>query len=173
MAYSLDPADRGPAPDDDVEADQSQAVIETHLSRVFLTPDRAYKLLKPVTTSFVDFSERADRLAATTQEFELNKVMSPDVYLGLADVVENGEIAERMIVMRRLPADRQLDRLADAPDFLDHVREAARLIATIHAAEPPVARAEAESATIEALAANWDDNFDALEPLAEIGRAHV
>ncbi len=166
MAYSLDPADRGPAPDDDVEADQSQAVIETHLSRVFLTPDRAYKLLKPVTTSFVDFSRRADRLAATTQEFELNKVMSPDVYLGLADVVENGEIAERMIVMRRLPADRQLDRLADAPDFLDHVREAARLIATIHAAEPPVARAEAESATIEALAANWNDNFDALEPLA-------
>ena len=47
----------------DSTAGQTQ-VIETHLSRLLLTPDRVYKLAKPVTTSFVDLAGTDDRLAA-------------------------------------------------------------------------------------------------------------
>ncbi len=145
---------------------EPSSVIETHLSQVFLTGDRVYKLLKPVSTTFVDFSDRSARLDAARQEYELNRRISPDVYLGLADVVEHDELADRMIVMRRLPADRQLDRLVDDQDFADHVREAARLIATFHAAQPPITGEAAGSAGAEALRRNWEDHFRVLEPLA-------
>jgi aminoglycoside phosphotransferase family enzyme/predicted kinase len=145
--------------------DQPSGVIETHLSRVFLTPDRVYKLLKPVTTSFVDLAPTDDRLAAAAREYELNSRISPDVYLGTGEVDEDGQLTDRFIVMRRLPADRQLDRLIGAPDFLEHVREVARLIASTHAGQPPERGRAAVGATREALARNWQDNFQVLEPL--------
>lgn len=140
-------------------------VIETHLSRLFLTPDRVYKLLKAVTTSFVDLADTDDRLAAAAREYELNLRMSPDVYLGTAEVEENGALVERMIVMRRLPADRQLDRLIDSPQLGDHIRQVARFIAAVHASQPPERGESADGSTREALAANWDDIFQVLEPL--------
>ncbi len=144
---------------------QPSSVIRTHLSEVFLSSDRVYKLLRPVKTSFVDFTDRATRLEAAAQEFELNRRISPDVYLGLADIEEHGELADRMIVMRRLPADRQLDRLVDDPAFPDHLREVARLAAAFHASQPPLSGADAEVAGAEALQRNWTDNFEVLKPL--------
>ena len=145
----------------------STHVVETHLSRIFLTPDRAYKQLKAVTTSFVDLADPDDRLVAATREFELNQRLSPDVYLGTADVDEGGTIVERLIVMRRLPADRQLDRLiSDSdPDIDDHIRRVARLMATLHSAQPPEHGDTARGATLAALRANWDDSFATVEPL--------
>ena len=154
-------------PSDD-PGNRATAVIETHLSRVFLTPDRVYKLLKPVTTSFVDLAPTDDRLAAAAREYELNSRISPDVYLGTAEVEEGDELTDRFIVMRRLPADRQLDRLVDAPELLDHVREVARLIAATHAAQPPERGPAAEGATRAALARNWEDNLQVLEPLVGV-----
>ena len=139
--------------------------IETHLSRLFLTPDRVYKQLKGVTTSFVDLAGRDDRLRATDREFELNRRIAPDVYLGTADVEEAGEVVDRFIVMRRLPADRQLDRLVDDPGFDDHIREVARLLAVLHTAQPAERGPAAAGATIDALRANWADSFATMEPL--------
>ena len=78
-------------------------VRETHISWVFLTADRAYKLLKPITTSFLDFGSSERRCAAAEREVELNRRVAPDVYLGLADLVENGDLVDRMIIMRRMP----------------------------------------------------------------------
>ena len=77
------------------------AVAETHVSTVFFTGDRAYKLLKPITTSYLDFGTSTLRLQAVDDEIRLNRRMAPDVYLGSADVIENGEVVDRMIVMRR------------------------------------------------------------------------
>lgn len=145
---------------------ETPAVIETHLSQVFLTPDRVYKLLRPVRTDFVDFSDRSTRLDAAVKEYELNRRLSPDVYLGLADVVEQGELVDRFIVMERLPSDRQLDHLVESPEFANHLREVARLVATFHAGQPPIAGTSAAPAEVEALRRNWADNFAALEPLA-------
>jgi aminoglycoside phosphotransferase family enzyme/adenylate kinase family enzyme len=143
--------------------------IQTHLSQVFLTGDRAYKLLRPVTTSFVDFSDRAVRLAAARQEFELNRRISPDVYLGLADVVEGDELADRMIVMRRLPDERRLDRLLADAELDDHLRSAARTVAAFHAGQAPIRGEAAAAAAVDALERNWADHFRALEPLAGPG----
>ena len=45
-------------------------VAETHISVVFFAGDRAYKLLKPVTTGFLDHGPTAVRLAAAEREVE-------------------------------------------------------------------------------------------------------
>ena len=113
-------------------------VAETHVSTVFFAGDRAYKLLKPIATAFLDHSVTADRLSAARREIELNRRMAPDVYLGEAEVFERGELVDRMIVMRRLPADRCLASLVDDPDFDDHVRAAVRVVASFHADLTPV-----------------------------------
>ena len=149
---------------DDLD-DQPNGVIETHLSRVFLTPDRVYKLLKPVTTSFVDLAPTDDRLAAAAREYELNSRISPDVYLGTGEVDEDGQLTDRFIDRRRLPAARRLDRLVDDPDCLERLREVARLVASTHAGQPPERGPAADGATREALALNWQDGFQVLEPL--------
>ncbi len=141
-------------------------VRETHISRLFFTPDRVYKLLKPVATPFLDFVGTDDRIVAATNEFELNHRLAPDVYLGTADVEENRSLADRMIVMRRLPESRQLDRLATGPDATIRVWEAARHIASLHAAEPPITDDRSDAAAVETLTRRWTENFEVLEPLA-------
>jgi aminoglycoside phosphotransferase family enzyme len=140
-------------------------VVETVLSTVWLSGDRVYKLLKPVTTGFVDFSLRVHRLAAAAREFELNHRISPDVYLGTADVIEHGHVSDRMIVMQRLPADRQMDRLVGDPDFQHQVLRVARLVAAFHAGQPPLEGPAACVASVDALRQNWRDNFEALAPV--------
>ncbi len=138
---------------------------ETHISRLFFTPDRVYKLLKPVATPFVSFVDPDDRIVAATDEFELNHRLAPDVYLGTADVDEQGRITDRMIVMRRLPADRQLVRLVNGPDATIRVWEAAKHIGALHAAEPPITDQRSDAASAETLTQHWKENFEVLEPL--------
>ena len=91
-------------------------VAETHISRVFLAGDRAYKMLKAVDAGFVDFTDRPARLEATRAEYELNRRISPDVYLGLAEVQEDGELVDLMVVMRRMPENHRLGSMMAALD---------------------------------------------------------
>ncbi len=139
-------------------------VAETHLSWVFLSPDRAYKLLKPVELPFLDYTDRSARLAAAERELAMNRRLAPDVYLGLADVREGDELVDRMIVMRRLPEDRRLSALVGRPDFDDCLRAVARKVAAFHADQPPVD--PAPMATRDAVLGNWDDNLDVIGEVA-------
>ncbi len=143
---------------------------QTHLSRLFFTDDRVYKQLKPVETPFVSFVDPARRITAATREFDLNQRLAPDVYLGTADIDEFGELVDRMIVMRRLPDSSQLSALITSGELNEDetesvIREVARHIATIHAAEPPVSGRDAETASAHTLRTRWQENFEALLPL--------
>ncbi len=141
-------------------------VAETHISTVFFTADRAYKLLKPIRTSFLDHVSVERRLSAIDDELRLNRRMAPDVYLGTADVIEEGELVDRMLVMRRLPADRRLTALVGTDRLDDCVRAVARRVAVFHAAEEPLPADEARAvAGVEAVAGNWHDNLTDLDPL--------
>jgi aminoglycoside phosphotransferase family enzyme/predicted kinase len=140
-------------------------VAETHISTVFFTADRAYKLLKPLETSFLDQSTPERRLRAIDDELVLNRRMAPDVYLGTADVVERGTVVDRMLVMRRLPPDRRLtDLIAAGHDVTDCVRSIARQVAVFHAAEEPASDG-AEIAGRDAVLDLWRGNFGDLEAL--------
>ncbi len=145
--------------------DPFSAVVETHISTVFFAGDRAYKLLKPVSMGFLDHTSVASRLHAARRELELNQGIAPDVYLGTADVVENGEVVDRMIVMRRLPSDRRLASLVVDGDAAECVRAVARTVAAFHARETPVA--DPTPATRDSVARNWHDNLDSMAPFAD------
>lgn len=146
--------------------DGRPGVAETHISTVLFTIDRAFKVLKPVRTSFLDFSSVERRLQAVDQELALNRRMAPDVYLGSADVVENGELVDRMLVMQRLPDDRRLARMATSPDLDDALRLVVRSVAAFHAAEPPILDA-ADIAGRDAVLTNWQNSVRDMDPLVE------
>jgi len=118
-------------------ADMTPA-IETHMSWVFFTRDRVYKLKKPVRFPFLDFTTLAARNFFCHEEVRLNARLAPDVYLGLValqsradgmalvpeeDRPDAGQTVDWLVVMRRLPQERMLSRLmadhAAAPREID------------------------------------------------------
>ncbi len=147
----------GPAP--------APAVAETHISTVAFIGERAYKLLKPLRNDFLDYSTPAARMAAVEAELNLNRRLSPDVYLGTAEVVEQGEVVDRMLVMRRLPPDRKLSNLMATAGRDELIRQVAREVARFHSTLPPLADPEAiEIAGPDGLARNWEDNLATMAP---------
>ncbi len=121
--------------------------IETHMSWVFLVGDRVLKMKKTVRYPFLDFSTLAAREFYCREELRLNSRLAPGIYLGLlalcwqdgalslqaaeAPVVAGGQILDWLVLMRRLPSVRMLDRLiadqAVTPREIDAL--AARLVA--------------------------------------------
>ena len=62
--------------------------IDTHISTVLITPTRAVKLKRPVSLAFVDLTDGGRRRALCAIEVELNRRLAPDLYLGLAPIIE-------------------------------------------------------------------------------------
>lgn len=97
------------------------AVVETHMSYVFLAGDRAYKLKKPVRFAFLDFSTLRAREIDSLEEVRLNRRLAPGVYLGVVPLTLEpsgalsirgaGEVVDWLVEMRRLPDALMLDRL--------------------------------------------------------------
>jgi uncharacterized protein len=96
-------------------------IKETHMSWVFLAGDRVYKMKKPVRYPYLDFRTLAAREINCRAEIRLNRRLAPDVYRGVARLTLDpsgtlaldgeGETVDWLVVMRRLPEDRMLDRL--------------------------------------------------------------
>ena len=135
------------------------ALAETHSAVVYFAGDRAYKLKKPVDLGFLDFSTKQARAAACARETELNRRFSPDVYLGVAEVKDpDGTLCDHLVVMRRMPADRQLSALIRAGEHADEpVRDVARILAGQHAAAPRSSLID-QQGSLAALRGRWDDN---------------
>ena len=127
----------------------SVEIIQTHLSRVHLVGDRVYKLPRAVDVGFVSFARRSERALECRREVELNRRLAPDVYLGVAPVVERdgrfrigepiehpGVLAddhEYVIVMRRLPEERDAQSLLERGALrVEHMHRLAARLATFH-----------------------------------------
>jgi len=141
------------------------AITETHISVLVAIEDRVYKLKKPVSLGFLDFSDRELRERACHREVELNRRLAPDVYLGVADVLGvDGKPCDHLVVMRRMPAARRLAAIvcggAPADDELSDI---ARRIAAFHAAAE---RSEeiAAAGRRDAVEAIWEASFRQLAP---------
>lgn len=121
--------------------DEPARIHETHISWITLIGDRAYKLLKPIRTGFLDHREREARRLACLREVELNRRFAPEVYLGVLTVAAaDGRVRDHLIEMRRMPAERRLSALIDATDAPELVTRVARAIGALHAASPPADR---------------------------------
>jgi aminoglycoside phosphotransferase family enzyme/predicted kinase len=90
-----------------------EGVVErdTHVSRVFFIGNLAHKWKKPVHFAFVDQSTADRRAELCRLEVELNRRFSPDVYLGVEEIVDEGEVIDHAVVMKRMPEDRRLATL--------------------------------------------------------------
>jgi uncharacterized protein len=141
------------------------AMVETHVSIVFFVGDRAYKLKKPVRFDFVDQSTTDRRRALCEREVELNRRLAPDVYDGVATLLgPDGQPADHLVVMRRLPADRRLSTLvSEADPRCDRaIADAARILAQFHAEAERGLHIDAV-ANRSAVADLWGANFAQLE----------
>jgi len=96
-------------------------LIETHISWVILCDEFVYKIKKPVHYSFLDFSTIQKRHHFCQEEIRLNWRLTFNIYLDIVPVKTNqglvsldkgpGKIIDYAIRMRRLPAERQMNRL--------------------------------------------------------------
>lgn len=101
------------------EAFEVQEKKETHTAFVFLTPDRALKIKKPIQLEFLDHRSLEAREHACREEIRLNRQLSDDVYLEVEPLVRSprgtlglggfGTVVDWVIKMRRLPSNRMLD----------------------------------------------------------------
>jgi aminoglycoside phosphotransferase family enzyme/predicted kinase len=121
--------------------------IETHISRIFLAGDRAFKMKRAVKLPYVDFSTAELRLAACRKEVEFNGPTAPGLYLGARRITReangrpafdgNGELIDAVVEMKRFEQSQLLDRIAEAgalrPDLMTLT---ARMIACFHAQAP-------------------------------------
>ena len=98
--------------------------IETHISRIFLAGDRAYKMKRAVKLPYVDFSTPELRLAACRKEVELNSETAPGTLSrrpahhrepgGKLAFDGIGELVDAVVEMKRFDQSALLDRMAVA-----------------------------------------------------------
>lgn len=148
--------------------DDRAAVAETHSGVVFFLGGRAYKLKKAIDLGFVDFRSREARLEACRREVALNRRLAPDVYLGVADVIgPDGQLADHLVVMRRMPDDRRLSSIAASGAAMgDDLERLAQMLAAFHGKAERSAEVDA-AATRDAVAGLWESNALEMERFRE------
>lgn len=124
-------------------------VIETHMSWVFLTGSRAFKLKKPVHLPYVDYRTIERRRQSCENELRLGRRLAANVYDAVVPLVETargleiggaGEVVDWIVVMRRLPEDQMLpEMLARGEATPAHADAVGDVLATFyrHAARAP------------------------------------
>lgn len=119
--------------------------VDTHISRIFLAGDRAWKLKRALRTNYLDFSTLDRRERACRRELEVNRAAG-DIYVGVTPVVRrdsgfwlggSGQPVEWLVEMRRFDRGQELDRLCESGALTLSVIEAlADEVAALHRAAP-------------------------------------
>jgi aminoglycoside phosphotransferase family enzyme/predicted kinase len=124
-------------------------VIETHISYVFLTPERAYKLKKPLVLPFLDYGTPQRRRALCSEEVRLNRRLAGDVYTGVLALIQRPdglEIADEnrpgaidyLVEMRRYDERATMAATLERGELIAaDVRRLGRELAGFHARCPP------------------------------------
>lgn len=142
-------------------------VRTTHISRLFLTPDRVFKQKRALRLPFLDFADFQARRDACAREVELNRRTAPDLYLGVRTVTREprgalaldgtGPAVDWLVEMMRFDETGLADRaVRDGRFGAAKVRALADLIIAFHDKidqRPDKGGAEAMKRTIRDLAA--------------------
>jgi len=94
------------------EAGPDVRVVQTHISMVFVTGERAYKVKKPVAFwGLLDYRTLDARRHCCEEEIRINRRTAPEIYLGVLPITRDaagtvrvggrGEIIDHCVVMRR------------------------------------------------------------------------
>lgn len=128
-------------------------LISTHISWVLLGPEHVYKIKKPVSLGFLNFSTLESRQKYCGLEVDLNRRLAPDMYLGVLPIrsAENryyigdgpGEIVDYAVHMKRMDDSRQLDVLLEKGTLpASAIISLAGIIARFHLDAPKVSEPE-------------------------------
>ena len=122
--------------------EDSIEVIETHISLIYLIGDYAYKVKKPLRTSFLDYSTIELRKKACEDEVRLDRRYARDLYIGVVPIVENkgriivdgvGDAVEYAVKMHRFPSGELLSqRVREDRITIAEVRTLAERISHFH-----------------------------------------
>jgi hypothetical protein len=158
---------------DDLLADGG-TLEQTHISWVVLRGEEAWKIKKPVSLGFLDFSTPELRRAACEAEVRLNRRLAPGVYLGCEPITRDaagrhhlggedgagGEVVDWAVRMVRLDHHDRADvRLAEGRLSGEQLARVAERLSDFHAA----ARRDETTArygTVEAIRGNVVENFE-------------
>src|SRR6266704_3318622 len=102
------------------EPTSTVALLQTHVSYLFITDSFVYKVKKPVDFGFLNFTTLDRRRFYCEEEVRLNRRLCPEIYLGVVEVRESangaaffgdGKPVDYAVKMMRLPEERMLSRL--------------------------------------------------------------
>jgi hypothetical protein len=160
-------------------------MLQTHTSWVFLTGTNAYKVKKPVNFGFLDYTALSARRFFCAEEFRLNQILSPDIYVEVLPITEaNGRlrlggrpspksgvrssafgvrnsdrVVDYCLAMKELPQDRIMtEQLKRDGVTYEHIDQIARSIADFHA-RAERGREISQYGSSEIIRLNWDENF--------------
>ena len=125
-------------------------LVQTHISLVFLTRDRAYKVKRSVRFAFVDLTDPERRRELCHEEVRLNRALAPHLYLGVVPITRGadgrlrfggeGEALEWAVEMRRFDQQRLVSRLLQTEEGRGEVGRAlpalVEKLANFHADAP-------------------------------------
>ncbi len=151
-------------------------LVETHISWVLLTGSLAYKLKKPLTLAFLDFSTLALRRRFCEEELRLNRRLAASLYLDVVDVCDGsdgpqfgsaggvGPVVDVAVRMRRFPDGALWSEMAAAGTLAPHHIDAlAQRLADFHrdAAVAPAESAYGSAASHERVTLGLIEAIDA------------
>jgi aminoglycoside phosphotransferase family enzyme/predicted kinase len=153
-------------------------VLQTHISYVLLTGTYAYKIKKPVSLPFLDFSTLEFRKHYCEVELRINRRLASELYLDVVPITGtpeaprvdgDGKAFEYAVKMIQFPDIDRLDRVADRGELSNmQVQTLGRKIAAFHDSVA-VADCNTPFADSESLRREVMDNFESLsrQTLAE------
>jgi aminoglycoside phosphotransferase family enzyme/predicted kinase len=153
---------------------------QTHISLVALAPPWVYKIKKPVSLAFLDFSTLERRRHFCEQEVRLNQRLAPNTYEGVVPIVQTdgglrvdadpdaGDIVEVAVKMRYLEPNQFLDaRLVHGEASAADIDRVVQTLCEFYQSRSP--RPDiAEAGRIDRLRAVTEENFEEAE--AQVGR---
>ena len=144
---------------------------QTHISLVALVPPRVYKIKKPVSLKYLDFSTLERRRHFCEQEVRLNRRLAPDTYEGVVPIVDTdeglrvdgdpdaGPVVEVAVAMRYLTPDQFLDaRLARGAASAADIDRVVQTLCAFYESRPSTPEV-AEAGRIDRLRAVTEGNF--------------
>jgi aminoglycoside phosphotransferase family enzyme len=156
------------------EPTRGVALIQTHISWVFLTDGFAYKVKKPVDLGFLNFTTLRRRHHYLSEELVLNRRLCPEIYLEVLPIVARGggvrlggrgHPLDYALQMVRLPQARMMDEVADRGELATtHLDKIIGKLTPFYAqaASGPGINKFGEPAIISF---NHEENFSRTEPL--------
>ncbi len=144
-------------------------IVQTHISYVFITDKFVYKIKKPVDFGFLDFTTLEKRKYFCKKEVELNKRLSPEIYLGVVPVTESngkfefegkGKIVEYAVKMKKLPDNGMMkDLLKEGKITEKHIDLIVEVLAPFYKSAQTGEKIN-KYGSLETISYNTNENFE-------------